>query len=56
VSAPGGRIIVLVAEGGAGLPGSPGRRPPLETDAVITLLTRSGVIAARKLGDSEHVA
>ena len=49
---PGGRMILIVGGPGEGVMGRLKPRPTLETDAVLNLMTRCGLVATRKLAES----
>jgi SAM-dependent methyltransferase len=49
---PGGRVVVMVGGPGRGPFGKFARRPSLDTDTVLGLLTRSGLLAGRRLAET----
>ena len=51
---PGGRVVVMMG-GAGGLLGRLTPSPSVDADAVIGLLTRSGLVAARKLAEADRV-
>lgn len=53
---PGGRIVVMIGGPGRGPFGKFARRPSLDTDAVLGLLTRSGLLAGRRLAETDGIA
>ncbi|HEX5069939.1 MAG TPA: methyltransferase domain-containing protein [Vicinamibacterales bacterium] len=52
---PGGRIILMFGETARGVFGSLNPPPPPESDSVVNLLIRAGLVAARRLAVSEGV-
>ena len=52
---PGGRIIVTFGAPARGMLGSLNPPPPPDTDVVVNLLVRAGLVASRKLAASEGV-
>lgn len=53
---PGGRVVVMIGGPGRGLFGKFARRPSLDTDTVLNLLTRSGLLAGRRLAETDGIA
>jgi len=53
---PGGRIVLTFGEPARGPFGAINSPPPPVTDGVIMLLTRAGLVASRRLAESEGVA
>jgi SAM-dependent methyltransferase len=52
---PGGRVILIVGGPGDGLMGRLTARPTLDTESVLMLLTRCGLVATRKLAEANGV-
>lgn len=53
---PGGRLILIVGGPGEGMLGKFSARPTLPPNDVMNLLTRTGLVATRKLADANGIA